>query len=131
MTFTTLSQAAYPELSVSNVTNTGATLTLANHTGNWWYENEDAATLRGGGRRRDDRASFGTGREHELRLHGLEPRGMLGRLRADVWYSRKAFTTTGPLTVSVGGKTSDRPDGQPARLHRGQRLSRPVVGKGG
>ena len=36
--FTTLANMQnFPTLSASNVTSTGATLTIANHTGDWWY----------------------------------------------------------------------------------------------
>ena len=87
--------------------------------------------LRGGHRRRDDRASFRTDREHELQLHGQGPR-WLRRLRRDRsvvleddFHDHRA--------AECGGERQDlyRPDGQPARLHPGQRLSRPMVGAGG
>ena len=38
-TFTTLASIQnYPALSASSITSTGATLTIANHTGDWWYK---------------------------------------------------------------------------------------------
>ena len=106
VTFTTLADAT-PELSVSNVTNTGATLTLANHTGNWWYEDEDVA----------DSCAAVTGGATTVHLSGLTANtnysftawshaGCAAATDPGVWYSKKVFTTTGPLSVSVGGKTS-------------------------
>ena len=106
VTFTTLADAT-PELSVSNVTNTGATLTLANHTGNWWYENEDVA----------DSCAAVTGGATTVHLSGLTANtnysftawshaGCGDPTTPSVWYSKKVFTTTGPLSVSVGDKTS-------------------------
>ena len=107
VTFTTLSEGASPELSVSNVTNTGATLTISNHTGNWWYENDDVA----------DSCTAVTGGATTAHLSGLTANtnyafvawshaGCAEDADSGVWYSRQAFTTTGPLTVAVGGKTS-------------------------
>ena len=106
VTFTTLSAAA-PELSVSNVTNTGATLTLANHTGNWWYEDEDVA----------DSCTAVTGGATTVHLSGLTAstnysfvawshEGCADATALSLWNSKKVFTTTGPLTVSVSDKTS-------------------------
>ena len=106
VTFTTLSAAA-PELSVSNVTNTGATLQLANHTGNWWYEDEDVANS----------CTAVTGGATTVHLSGLTAstnysfvawshEGCADPTTPSVWYSKKVFTTTGPLSVSVGDKTS-------------------------
>ena len=106
VTFTTVSDAD-PELSASNVTNTGATLTLANHTGNWWYEDEDVA----------DSCTAVTGGATTVHLSGLTANtnygftawshaGCADATDPGVWYSKQAFTTTGPLTVSVSGKTS-------------------------
>ena len=106
VTFTTQSEAA-PELSVSNVTNTGATLTLANHTGNWWYENDDVANS----------CTAVTGGATTAHLSGLTANtnyafvawshaGCADATDPSVWYSQKVFTTTGPLTVSVSDKTS-------------------------
>ena len=106
VTFTTLS-AAPPELSVSNVTNTGATLTLANHTGNWWYENDDVANS----------CTAVTGGATTVHLSALTANtnygftawshaGCADATEPGVWYSQKVFTTTGPLSVAVSGKTS-------------------------
>ena len=36
--FTTQPSGSGPAFSVTNVTSSAATLTLANHTGNWWYK---------------------------------------------------------------------------------------------
>ena len=107
VTFTTLSEAASPELSVSNVTDTGATLTLANHTGNWWYEDEDVA----------DSCAAVTGGATTVHLSGLTANtnygftawsheGCADATTPSLWYSKKVFTTTGPLTVAVSDKTS-------------------------
>ena len=107
VTFTTLTDADSPELSASNVTDTGATLTLANHTGNWWYEDEDVA----------DSCAAVTGGATTVHLSGLTAntnysfmaRGHDGcgdSDETDQWYSRTIFTTTGPLSVAVSGKTS-------------------------
>ena len=107
VTFTTLSAAAHPELSVSNVTAAGATLTLANHTGNWWYENDDVANS----------CTAVTGGATTVHLSGLTANtnygftawshaGCADATEPGVWYSKKAFTTTGPLTVAVSDKTS-------------------------
>ena len=106
VTFTTLSAAA-PELSVSNVTNTGATLTLANHTGNWWYEDEDVA----------DSCTAVTGGATTVHLSRLTANtnysfvawsheGCADATAPSLWNSKKIFTTTGPLTVTVSDKTS-------------------------
>ena len=106
VTFTTLSDAA-PELSVSNVADTGATLTLANHTGNWWYENDDVANS----------CTAVTGGATTVHLSGLTANtnyaftawsheGCADATEPGVWYSKEVFTTTGPLTVAVGDKTS-------------------------
>ena len=106
VTFTTLSAAA-PELSVSNVANTGATLTLANHAGDWWYENNDVANS----------CAAVTGGAMTAHLSGLTANtnysftawshaGCADSTESGVWYSKKVFTTTGPLTVSVSDKTS-------------------------
>ena len=107
VTFTTLSAGATPELTASNVTNTGATLTLSNHTGNWWYEDEDVA----------DSCTAVTGGATTVHLSGLTANtnyafiansheGCGDSDATDRWYSRATFTTTGPLSVAVSGKTS-------------------------
>ena len=107
VTFTTLSAGATPELTASNVTNTGATLTLSNHTGNWWYEDEDVA----------DSCTVVTGGATTVHLSGLTANtnyafiansheGCGDSDATDRWYSRAIFTTTGPLSVAVSGKTS-------------------------
>ena len=92
---------------MSNITNTDATLTLANHTGNWWYENDDVA----------DSCTAVTGGATTVHLSGLTANtnyafiawgheGCEGSTKSGVWYSKNIFTTTGPLTVAVSGKTS-------------------------
>ena len=107
VTFTTLSEGAQPELTASNVTSTGATLTLANHTGNWWYENEDVANS----------CTAVTGGATTVHLSGLTANtnyvfiarsheGCGDSDATEKWYSRATFTTTGPLSVAVSGKTS-------------------------
>ena len=107
VTFTTLSTGAEPELSISNVTDTGATLTISNHTGNWWYEDNDVA----------DSCIAVTGGATAVHLSGLTANtnygftawsheGCADSGEVSMWYSRKFFTTTGPLTVSVSDKTS-------------------------
>ena len=94
-------------MSVSNVTDAGATLTLANHTGNWWYENDDvansctavtggAATVHLSGLTASTNYAF-TAWSHEGCADATEP---------GAWYSKEVFTTTGPLTVAVSDKTS-------------------------
>ena len=108
VTFTTLSDAVYQELSVSNVTDTGATLAIANHTGNWWYVDHNIGL---------SSCTAVTGGATEVHLAGLTANtnylfsawGAAGCSGTDVestWNDKVKFTTTGPLSVSVGGKTS-------------------------
>ena len=108
VTFTTLSDAVYQELSVSNVTDTGATLAIANHTGNWWYVDHNIGL---------SSCTAVTGGATEVHLAGLTANtnylfsawgaaGCSGTDEESTWNDEVKFTTTGPLSVSVGGKTS-------------------------
>ena len=109
ITFTTLalSEPELPELSASNVTDTGATLAIANHTGNWWYVDRDIGL---------SSCTAVTGGATEVHLSGLTANtnyrfaawGAAGCSSSSesTWSHRAAFTTTGPLSVSVGDKTS-------------------------
>ena len=108
VTFTTLTDADSPELSASNVTDTGATLAIANHTGNWWYVDHNIGL---------SSCTAVTGGATEVHLAGLTANtnylfaawgaaGCSGTDEESTWNDKVKFTTTGPLSVSVGGKTS-------------------------
>ena len=105
-TFTTL-VTEYPKLSVSNVTDTAATLTLANHTGDWWWVNRSEGLVS---------CTAVTGGATTVHLTGLTANthytfvawGAAGCSGSDesTWSHKVEFTTTGPLTVAVADKTS-------------------------
>ena len=109
ITFTTLalSEPELPKLSASNVTDTGATLAISNHTGDWWYVDRDIGL---------SSCTAVTGGATEVHLSGLTANtnyrfaawGAAGCSGSgeSTWSHRAQFTTTGPLSVSVGGKTS-------------------------
>ena len=108
-TFTTrASDWKYPVLSVSNVGNTGATLTMANHTGAWWYaETADYTTC--------TKVDTGTS---SVTLSGLSPNkyyhyvafsgaGCINSATPLDWFTLPAdFTTTGTTTVTVTDQTA-------------------------
>ena len=134
VTFTTLalSEPDLPKLTVSNVTNTGATLTISNHTGNWWWV-DHAIGL--------SSCTAVTGGATEVHLSALTANTnykltAMGRSRVTPTAPNRPGSSQGDFhdhrAAERGGERQDldRPDGQPARLHRGQRLSRAVGGEG-
>ena len=108
-TFTTRSSGwQIPALSVSNVGNTGATLTMANHTGDWWYiETADDTTC--------TKVDTGTS---SVTLSGLTPNtfyqykaysaaGCTNSTTPLDWTTLPVdFTTTGTITVTVTDQTA-------------------------
>ena len=108
-TFTTLAaDSTLPTLSASNVTSTGATLTLSDHTGTWWYSDDFAANPKP--------CIAVTGGATEAHVTGLTANkthhftawsdSACGARKESVWKAHVSFTTTGSLSVAVGDKTS-------------------------
>ena len=108
VTFTTRADdTGLPALSVTNVADTRATLALANHAGEWFHDlNRNAATC--------TRVAAGTS---AAMLTGLDqntnytataysdPR-CSAATESVAWESAATFTTTGPVSISVSGKTA-------------------------
>ena len=107
-TFTTLAaDSTSPTLSASNVTNTGATLTLSGYTGSWWYSDDFANP------KTCVAVTGGATQAHVVGLTANKAQhftawseSACGTRNTSVWKSSASFTTTGPLSVSVGDKTS-------------------------
>ena len=110
--FTTLSDDAgpLPVLSVSSVTNNGATLSLANHTGDWWYQGYAGGAAFGSCTKVDTGTRTAT-------LSGLEANTSYAYKafsdsdcdnpsQLQEWSSYVMFITTGPVTVTISNKTA-------------------------
>ena len=99
--------AALPLLSASNVTTTGATLTLSGHARSWWYSDDYAnpktCTAVTGGATKAHVAGLAANRNQHFTAWSDSA---CGARKTSVWKSHVSFTTTGPLSVSVGDKTS-------------------------
>ena len=106
--FTTLAaNAPLPKLSITNVTDTGATLSLTNHAGTWWHSDDFADpkvcnTVAGGATE-----AHVTGLTANKTYHFTAwSDSKCGADKTSVWKSHATFTTTGPLTIGVADKTS-------------------------
>ena len=109
-TFTTLAaNAQLPTLSVSAIGNNTATLNLANHTGDWWYMNELAASS-------CTKVDSGT---YSATLSSLEANtpyyytaysnaGCANSTSAITWWDQVTFNTTGPISATITDYTSSQ-----------------------
>ncbi len=109
-TFTTLAaNAQLPTLSVSAIGNNTATLNLANHTGDWWYMNELAASS-------CTKVDSGT---YTATLSSLEANtpyfytaysnaGCANSTSAITWWDQVTFNTTGPISATITDYTSSQ-----------------------
>ena len=109
--FTTLANDAgpLPDLSVSNIGNNGATLSLANHTDAWWYQGYSresglgACTKVNAGTTTVTLTGLDTNTTYHYAAYGGP--GCYEPTDSQPWSSFETFTTTGPITVTVSDKT--------------------------
>ncbi len=108
VTFTALTDAdgPRPSLAASNLTSTGATLTLSNHTGNWWYQKgvNGACTAVTGGATSVHVTGLTPNKDQVFWAWSQDECDQADE--STEWYATAHFTTPGTVSVSVGDKTS-------------------------
>ena len=108
VTFTTLSEdASQPRLSVSNIGNNGATLSLANHSGDWYYDRgRDASTCVKAPKGVSSVTVSGLQQNTNYSYTAYSDPRCSAANESIEWESMTTFTTTGSVAITVRDKTS-------------------------
>ncbi len=108
VTFTTLaSDAGLPALSVTNVGDTRASLSLANHAGEWFHDvdrDADTCTRVAAGTSVSQAMGLSPNTNYTVTAYS-DPRCSAAAESVE-WESAATFTTTGPAYISVSDKTA-------------------------